>query len=305
VWILDAPTDHRPLSPSRAMDRDASRVNVSRHLRSHGGIASRQSLLAAGSTDREIRAAIAAGRIARLRNGWFADGSAPSEVVRAVRAGGVLTCASALRLQGVWTMPHPEVHVRLKRGTPRPSGADLRLHWSDDTVGLRFPMDAVLGSLRQLLRCADTRACVVALDSALHAHLVAPAALELMLEETARGRALAALIDPAAESGIETLARLALRRARLRHRTQVPIAGVGHVDLMIGDRLVLEVDGYEWHSQESDLERDKARDRALVAAGYLVMRATYRQVMEQWDGVEEQILAVVRRNGHLWSRSRR
>lgn len=202
-------------------------------------------------------------------------------------------------------MPDPTVHVRLRRGTPRPSGAGLRLHWSDDSVALRFPMDGVLDSLRHLLRCADARACVVALDSVLHAHLVAPAAVELMLEETPRGRALAPLIDPAAESGIETLARLALRRARIRHRAQAPIAGVGHVDLLIGDRLVLEVDGYEWHSQESDLERDKARDRALVVAGYLVMRATYRQVMEQWGSVEEQILAVVRRNGHLWPKSRR
>jgi very-short-patch-repair endonuclease len=78
----------------------------------------------------------------------------------------------------------------------------------------------------------------------------------------------------------------------------VVIAGVGRVDLLIGERLVLELDGAEWHTGIDAIERDRRRDRELVARGYLVMRVTYRQLLERWDEVEAQILRLVRRDEH-------
>lgn len=56
----------------------------------------------------------------------------------------------------------------------------------------------------------------------------------------------------------------------------------------------------EWHS---DFEADRARDRALVALGYLVIRASYRQVMQEWPVIECQIAEIVARRDHLWRRS--
>jgi very-short-patch-repair endonuclease len=93
---------------------------------------------------------------------------------------------------------------------------------------------------------------------------------------------------------------LALRSRNLRVRPQVWIPGVGRVDLLIGDRLVLELDGREWHQ---DFERDRARDRALVARGYLVLRASYRQVLEDWPTIEAQIAEIVARRDHRWRRT--
>lgn len=56
------------------------------------------------------------------------------------------------------------------------------------------------------------------------------------------------LVDMSAESGLETKARLRLRALGIPYRAQVRISRVGHVDLLIGERLVLELDGGAWHS---------------------------------------------------------
>jgi len=46
-------------------------------------------------------------------------------------------------------------------------------------------------------------------------------------------------------------------------------------------RLVVEVDGYGFHAHRSAFERDRARDQTLVAAGYRVIRVTWRQLTDQ------------------------
>jgi very-short-patch-repair endonuclease len=46
-------------------------------------------------------------------------------------------------------------------------------------------------------------------------------------------------------------------------------------------KLVLEVDGHQWHGHRAAFERDRARDQKLVAAGYAVIRITWRQLTER------------------------
>ena len=105
------------------------------------------------------------------------------------------------------------------------------------------------------------------------------------------------------QSGLETLVRLFLIRQRIRVRSQVRVAGVGHVDLVVGDRLVLELDGEEFHTGLA-FEEDRRRDFALVQQGYLVLRITYRMIMQDWQRVADGILALVRRDEHRWRASR-
>lgn len=278
-------------------------VSVVSILRACGGIASASTLARHGVTRRQLDAALRASTIGRVHRGWYCIPDAASSVVRAVSAGGVLTCVSALALQGAWTMPDERVHVRIGRGRALRLGEDLRVHWSDDGVGTGFPMDGAGDALRVAISCLDRRAAVVVLDSALNRGLVTRGDAETACESP-RGRRLMALSDQDAASGIETLARLALHRMRLRYRSQVPIAGVGRVDLVIGDRLVLELDGEGWHDRPGDFENDRRRDRQLIALGYLPLRASYRQVMHEWPTIEQQILTIVRRDGHLWPRRR-
>jgi hypothetical protein len=44
------------------------------------------------------------------------------------------------------------------------------------------------------------------------------------------------------------------------------------------ERLIVELDGYETHGTRAAFERDRARDRALMAAGWRVARITKRQL---------------------------
>jgi very-short-patch-repair endonuclease len=46
-------------------------------------------------------------------------------------------------------------------------------------------------------------------------------------------------------------------------------------------RLIVEVDGYQFHSSRWAFERDRRRDAAHTLAGYTVIRITWRQLTEE------------------------
>jgi very-short-patch-repair endonuclease len=46
-------------------------------------------------------------------------------------------------------------------------------------------------------------------------------------------------------------------------------------------RVVVEVDGYAYHGNRAAFERDRRKDAALVAAGYRVVRITWRQLADE------------------------
>ena len=57
------------------------------------------------------------------------------------------------------------------------------------------------------------------------------------------------------------------------------IEGVGEVDMIILDFIVIEVDGWAFHSSKEQREKDLKRDRELLRRGYVVLRFTYDDVM--------------------------
>jgi very-short-patch-repair endonuclease len=50
--------------------------------------------------------------------------------------------------------------------------------------------------------------------------------------------------------------------------------------LWTAHRLVVEMDSWEFHRTRAAFERDRARDAALLGAGYRVVRVTYRQLRD-------------------------
>jgi very-short-patch-repair endonuclease len=64
-------------------------------------------------------------------------------------------------------------------------------------------------------------------------------------------------------------------------RTQIRIAGWPADFLWPNQRLIVEVDGYPFHSGRRAFERDRRRDQAHIAAGYTVIRVTWRQLTEE------------------------
>jgi very-short-patch-repair endonuclease len=275
-------------------------MDIDMIMRHNGGIARTSRLLDEGVTRPEIARAVDIGSMRRIQRGWYATGQALPEVVRAVQCGGRVGCATALRLQGVWMMRDPRLHVCIDPGGKSRPTAGIVTHWRRPAPHSEYPMDDVATALQQLARCRPLREVVVAADSVLNRQLATVAEVSAGLSTSALGRLALRYVDAASESGLESLARVALAQLRIGVRSQVKIPGVGHVDLLIGDRLVLELDGERWHGDDESYEKDRARDAVLVAAGYVVIRCSYRQVMESWSDIEGKIVALVRRREHLW-----
>jgi very-short-patch-repair endonuclease len=49
--------------------------------------------------------------------------------------------------------------------------------------------------------------------------------------------------------------------------------------------VIVEVDGFAFHNTRAAFERDRASDRALQAAGYVVLRITWRQLVDEPEAV--------------------
>ncbi|HEY4269409.1 MAG TPA: DUF559 domain-containing protein [Galbitalea sp.] len=82
-------------------------------------------------------------------------------------------------------------------------------------------------------------------------------------------------------------------------RSQVEIPGVGWVDFVIGDRLIVEIDSREHHGGADNRLRDLERDSVAFALGYLPLRFDYSQIISDWDAVASTVCALIARGDHL------
>jgi very-short-patch-repair endonuclease len=108
----------------------------------------------------------------------------------------------------------------------------------------------------------------------------------------------AALFDEPALTRSEAERRLLdlVREAGLpRPETNVKVDGC-EVDLLWrAQRLIVEVDGYAFHGGRAAFERDRRRDAALQAAGYRVVRFTWRQITGEPHAVVARLATLLMR----------
>lgn len=77
-----------------------------------------------------------------------------------------------------------------------------------------------------------------------------------------------------------------IRKAQLgAPATNVEAAGHEVDFLWRTERLVVEIDGFAFHSSPGAFERDRRRDAMLAAAGLRVVRVTWRQLLEEPEAV--------------------
>ena len=106
--------------------------------------------------------------------------------------------------------------------------------------------------------------------------------------------------DGRSQSLPETFARLALRGAGFAVDPQELIAGVGHVDLLVEDLAVVEIDGFAYHGDRAQFREDRRRDRALQLLGVPVLRFTYEDTVYGGDRLVAEVdslLSQLRRAG--------
>lgn len=295
-----------------------SMTHVAEELALEGGVASTIALQLRGVPLVAITRAVRSGEVTRIRAGWVALPTAPPEIVRAIRVGGRLSCLSVLQHEKLWCERDSRMHVRVasrashlaaphSRAVPLgdPERWGVVLHRSRAGFGLDEPdgpVDTIEWALLHAICCQTKSGAIVTMDSALNKKRISRSGLEFLVAELpASYRRYLDLVDGTAQSGLETKARLGLHRYNIPYRSQVKVPGVGRVDLLVGDRLVVELDGREFHSSDEAYEEDRRRDLILIERGYFVIRLSYDQVMDEWGRVISLIRELVGREEHRWS----
>jgi very-short-patch-repair endonuclease len=257
------------------------------------GASWRSQLRAMGVSDGRLRSAVRKGEVVRLGAGTYALPEAEPDALAAAAARGRITCCSAARRHGL-PLLHPveKPHVAVPRN--RPTAADLAVIHRGDVRGTSAVVP-VLAALVTLLRCVPPVDAVATVDAAVHLGQVRVSALGTRLRGpgSVEARRVLGMVDGRSESVIESVVRLALRQAGLRVTCQARIEGVGRVDLLVDDWLVVEVDGFAFHADRASYRTDRGRANALAARGYVLVRLTYEDVMYRLPEAVAMITALV------------
>ncbi|WP_308159377.1 DUF559 domain-containing protein [Arthrobacter sp. ISL-65] len=73
----------------------------------------------------------------------------------------------------------------------------------------------------------------------------------------------------------------------------VPLPGVGEVDCLVEECLVVELDG-STHFEPREVKKDQRRNNAGMRGGFLTLRYYYDDVVYHREAVVEEVLAVLR-----------
>ncbi len=250
-----------------------------------GGAAHSTTVKAAGFTTHGIRVAVERGALQRLRRSWLVTRDCPPGLRRAVDLGGRLSCVSAAAHIGLWTPPHQHTHVAVPASSSRHDARGVRLHWARGPapVGPHLLVDPVANILSQVARCLPSADALCVWESAIRQRAAPPGVLARIQWRGEAARALAAVASDLSDSGVETRFVLLARSIGVCVRQQVSIDG-HRVDGLIGERLVVQLDGFA-HHQGRERRRDLAADARLVLLGYTVLRFDYHQVLFEPDRV--------------------
>jgi len=285
--------------------RDALRSAAPLATRQHG-LLTREQLLAAGLTRRQIDTLVADGHLLRVHVGVYAVGTIRAEpVVRRMAAvlatDGVLSHISAAEHWGILMPRGGPVHVtRATRGERR---AGIAVHESvltGDEVTIRFgvPCTSLVRTLIDLVGVLGPHELAGAFDQAQVLHHLRPLVLaEALLARPGRrgAKRLQVLLADAVDPGqIDSLFELLfLRFCRdwgfERPATQVEF-GVWTADFLFPDiGLVIETDSRRWHATAARRARDARKTVYLQSLGLVVIRVTWQELRDDPAGLAERI----------------
>ncbi|MGH2992528.1 MAG: DUF559 domain-containing protein [Solirubrobacterales bacterium] len=265
------------------------------------GVVTRPQLLDIGLTRAAIDNRVKAARLHAVHRGVYLVGHAvPAEGARELAAvlacgpGSVISHRSAAALWRVLSVVREDLDVTVP-GRFQGHRPGIRVHRvaaldrGDVRRARGIPVTTPARTLLDLAAAVSPRELERALAEVHARRLAQDKELVALLARFPRRRgvtALRALIEadkvPAltrseAEERLLTL----IRRAKLPSPELNVRLGAHEVDLLWRDqRLVVEVDGFRYHSSRAAFERDRVRDAELGARGLRVIRVTWRQIVE-------------------------
>ena len=300
--------DHVPAvgDPERA----AQRARAAQRERAIQALAARQhrivslpQLKAFALTASAVRNRVAAGKLRRVHHGVYAVGLAPLSIeaiymaaVLACGAKAVLSHRSAAAHLGLRPCSRPRVDVTASGRTGRGrKGIDVHraagLEERDVTNVKGIPCTTVARTLLDLAEAVDRTALERAVEQADKLGIFD---LTAVVDVTARAgkrngaATLKAVLktytpEPAfIRSELERRFLALCRTAGLPRPRTNNVTGGEEIDFTWPDRrLMVEADSHRHHGTRAAFERDRRRDQQLTAAGWRVVRFTWRQVDEE------------------------
>ena len=276
--------------------------------RQHGAVTTAQ-LASAGLSRDAIAHRVRVGWLRRLHRGVYLVGPLTGPFTREMAA--LLACGferSALSHATAgarWGLlperPATTVHVSVDRNLRHHDGVRVhRVALEPDDVtrrdGLRLTSPA--RTLLDVAALLPERELMRAVEQAQILRLISRAELLTLLagrRSAALRRAIESETEPAlTRSEAESRLLELVRKARLPSpRTNVKV-GAYEVDALWPDRrLIVEVDGFAFHSTRAAFERDRLRDANLHAAGHRVMRVTWRQITHEPEALIARLAAAL------------
>ncbi|PFG18584.1 hypothetical protein ATL40_0124 [Serinibacter salmoneus] len=224
---------------------------------------------------------IARGDIVQPSRGCYALPGAHPGLTAATRTNTVLSCVSALAVLDPDIPVHayrPHLSAPPNRARLRQSGVNARWHYEHVTPSHRPRVACLEDAASRMALCQEYDNVVVVLDYLARRH--GPDFLERVLRavesiKPSRARALRVDVTGRSRSPMETTVRLALRRAGFCVAQNVFVPGVGEVDFVIEGVLVVELDGYTYHSGRKPFRDDRRRDRQALRLGMPVVRFAF------------------------------
>jgi very-short-patch-repair endonuclease len=268
------------------------------------GLVTTWQLRAVGLSSSAIARRVQAGRLHPLyRSVYLVGHPVPAPLAREL--GVILACGIGSFLShrcagtrwGFLTAPDPPLEV-LVVGDQRRGDFIVhrtrRLDLSDVTVHDGLPVTAPARTLIDLAATLGPRPLQRALEEAERLRLVRRGELTDALRRAKRRRGAATLASLVADASEPALTRseaeermLALIKKGGLPSPRVNARAAGHeVDFLWPEHgLVVEVDGYAFHSGRAAFERDRLRDADLAAIGLRVVRTSWRRLTREPEAV--------------------
>lgn len=272
-------------------------------MHEHGGVAHSRDLHAQGYTPHQIRRAVEAGQLERVRRSWLVTPQCAPDRRAAAEISGRVTCVTAAQRLRLWTDETDGIHLAVPATASRITRPGRRLHWGTGPapVSRSSVEDPLLNVLFHVARCLEPTDAVTIWESALRRKLVTLPHLRRTEWHSNAVNGVLERVGLQSDSVLELRFLAIMRSCGVEVRQQVLIDG-HPVDALIGERLIVQLDGFEFHSAAKDRRKDLRQDTRLTLLGYTVLRFDYQQVMFDQQYVQETILNAIAQGLHLITR---
>ncbi len=266
-------------------------MNLLTHLTRLGGVARTGQLLSAGYTRTDVARLAAVAR--QPRRGVFVLPGYKPEFLAAVQNNARVSCVSAAGHYGLWLREPPSKHhLACNHG----HGSGFVRHRTvrfDGPAGP--PVAAVEDVVLHALGCVAPPASVAIATSAMRLFGIPLELLKAELTADRSGTARRALrqLDLRAESIVEVDAQHLFKSNGIGYDAQVYLRGIGRVDFLLQGFLIVEVDGFAFHSSRASLRRDLGRNNAATINGYCALHYMPEHIWFEPERVVAEVRAVL------------